>query len=837
MIRILMVLAASLLAAQSYLTTQFDTSIKSPKAFFGYAIGDYYTEHHDVIRYMQYLDSISGDRSQLITYGSTYQRRELVLLIISDASNMTNIDQRIADNAALTNGSAPKSGQVPFVYLSYNVHGNETSSSEAAMVTAYHLLAGQDAETQSFMKNGVMIIDPMMNPDGRQRYITWFQNRVGMNANADMNSVEHDEPWPGGRTNHYMFDLNRDWAFASQKETRHRLKVYHRFKPQVFVDFHEMGSNASYFFFPATKPFNPYYPTQIKKWGVKFGAGNAAEMDKHGRLYYTAEIFDLFYPGYGDSYPSLHGAIGMTYEQSGHSRGGKIATRDDGSVLTLRERAFNHYRTSIATIRTAINGRQELLTDFADFYKKSLQAARNSGIRYFVLDRSAYSADLADALAQHQIDMEYVSRRQQIRSGRQRLTIEAGQVVIPAHQSQYFLIRTLLDDQVAVPDTAFYDISSWSMPRAFNVQVYRTSDRITISKNPPETTPVTFTSSSYGYIFTPNHYRSYGFLHALQSKGIRVRVSSYEIQTAGKTFAPGSIIIVNSRNSRITNLNEILKELVETHHVELTPLSSGLSRSGKDIGSDSNSPIPRIHIAIVTDDPMYSNSVGALWFLFDQKVKQQVSLIPTESLGRTNLDRYSTIIIGNVWSSGRQLQSKLGDGGITHLKNWVQGGGHLIGVAGGAGFLTQNRSKLSSNGFPKSESDNDSETVMNLPYKDRPAYFSKQSFPGAFMETTMDLSHPLAVGIQHPFYVLKTNRIAIERTDRVQHVGWFKPGQILGYAPSSVSKSMKNSAFMTYERSGSGAITTINADPVYRMFTYGTAQLLLNAVYLGNARF
>lgn len=820
--------------------TDLNRNIKSPAEFLNYEIGDYYTQHHNVMNYMKYLNSTHSDMSVFIKYGETNQKRDLNLLIISSKENIKNLNAIKEANVKIAKGQSVSMDIPTIVWLSYNVHGNETSSSEASMLTAYHLLAGTSQSVQDLLANSVVIIDPMMNPDGRERYINWFKNSVGLKANEDINATEHQEPWPGGRSNHYMFDLNRDWAFASQIETQQRLLVYHQFKPHVFVDFHEMGHNSGYFFFPATKPINPILPSTTVKWGKKFGEGNGEMLDRFGSLFYTAEHFDLFYPGYGDSYPSLYGSIGMTYEQSGHSRSGKKVLRNDGSVLTLRERAHNHYKTSIATLTTAVTNKKELIDDFKSFFKSAKTRGAKDDNKYYIIDQSANYKELLKLLAFHDLEIKYVKNSKKVKlDNGKNYQLSVGQAILPIEQAQYVMLRNLFDDQIFIPDTAFYDISSWSIPKAFNVPVYKTSSSIQIQDIKPTQDYLSFAEAKVAYAFTPKNIQSYQFLNEIQKYNVKSRVVSSEIKSSGIHLMPGSVLISKKRNQHIPNLHELLSKEALKYDVEIFPLQKGMSDSGVDLGSGNNLNLKNVRLAILTGESFSSLKVGALWQLFDQKLDIKATMINIDHFNRADLDIYTTLIIAGDYGGGYSINRALGENGIKKLKSWIQDGGHVIGLDNGAKFLTEDISKITSVKVKEQKDDNsNADEIINVPYNKRSEYYSKRSFPGAFFKVDLDFTHPLTVGLSKPFFVLKTNRTALDLNRSFFNIGKFSTANdVLGYAAQEDIDMLKASAFLLHDSMGSGSITLINSDPVFRAFTYGTTQLLLNCVFLGNANY
>jgi hypothetical protein len=820
--------------------TDYQESVQSPAKFLGYNIGDYYTQHHQVLAYFRYLNAAFPKETKLIPYGETYQKRALYTLVISNEQNINRLEDIKAKNREAANASGLAADAPIIVWLGYNVHGNETSSSEAAMLAAYHFLAAKNAEHTKTLSASVIIIDPMMNPDGRERYISFYKNSVGVKPNPDLNSIEHHESWLGGRVNHYGFDLNRDWTWASQVETQARLALYHQFKPHVFVDFHEMYINSAYFFFPAATPINPYLPKSTTKWATAFGNGNAAMMDRYKRLYYTAEEFDLYYPGYGDSYPSLNGSIGMTYEQAGHSLAGKSVYRNDGSELTLAERAYNHYRTSVSTVQTAIANKEGLLNDFANFFKTAKSQARSAGFRQYVIGTEGNYQELLSILAKHDISVSYAKKSQKIKlNNGKSYQLSAGQAVVPVEQAQYILLRNLMDDHLSLPDTAFYDLSSWSLPAASNVPVFRSSDKIDVTTEatfPPQTTAL---APAYGYLFTPSTLAGYKLFHKLQDMSIRLRATSANITANGSTFPAGSVFISSFRNQHIEKLNEKLLATSNAAGVEITAIHSGLTAKGPSLGSDSHPALPTVSIALVTDENINAAQSGSLWYLFDQKIGDTVTRLTLDQLGSVSLSSYSTIILPDDRRGGSRIKRALSESAITALKEWTQAGGNLIGIEGGALALTKDVLKFTSIQQPKvDEKDNEpDERLLHLSYKDRKDFFDKRSFPGAFISTDIDLSHPLTIGLNSPFYVLKTNPSLLTLSESAHNIIRLNTKSIYGYVPEDFYKKANDTALFQVTRFGRGHMMLFNTDPTYRMFTYGSMQLLLNAVYLGNANF
>ncbi|HYC39069.1 MAG TPA: M14 metallopeptidase family protein, partial [Chitinophagaceae bacterium] len=350
--------------------------LKSPDEFLGYSLGTRYTPHWKIVAYFQHVADQLPNMMQLQRYGETNEGRPLLLAFVSSPGTMQNLESVRQRNIELTQNAGTRSsydGYPVIVWLSYNVHGNETSGSEAAMKTLYALVDPANQKTKDWLRSTVVIIDPCLNPDGRDRYVNWFNSVVGKKMNPERAAREHREPWPGGRTNHYNFDLNRDWAWQTQVESRQRAKIYHRWMPQVHVDYHEQGINEPYYFAPAVQPLHEVITQWQRDFQVTIGRNNAKYFDQRGWLYFTKEFFDLFYPSYGDTYPVFNGSIGMTYEQGGGGAGGLGVINDEGDTLTLFDRVEHHFTTSLSTIEVSAQHARRLVSEFHRFFSEGLQ--------------------------------------------------------------------------------------------------------------------------------------------------------------------------------------------------------------------------------------------------------------------------------------------------------------------------------------------------------------------------------------------------------------------------------------------------------------------------------
>ena len=544
----------------------YDLSIQSPKDYLGYDLGTEYTLYADVMSYLRNLAQES-DRVSIHSYGKTHEKRALEYLVITSSSQRGRLEEirknnlRLTDPRTINNRVADKIIQEnPGVYwLSYNVHGNEASSTEAVMQVAYRLAAGQDRETRAIIDNSVVILVPCVNPDGRDRYVYWYKSAQSQVTNADEFDYEHDEPWPGGRTNHYWFDLNRDWVWLVHPESQGRIAAYQHWMPQIHVDYHEMGFNRNYFTMPGTTPRNLMLPDSYEALSDTFGLANIAAFDKHKVMYYTREGFDFFYPGYGSSYPSVMGAIGMLVEQGGHSRGGRAVKTDDGYTLTLRQRIFDHYETSFATLSAAVRNRQTLNQYFHDSFQEKTNKG-NAAAYIFPDNTHNYLYDVMNMLMEHGIEIHQaktdfnVIKAHNYKDGiANRHEFNKGDFVIFTDQPRHLFINTVLQREMEIEDSIMYDMSTWSAPLAYNLEAYWTENkvrmgttRLTEKLNYPS--GLTKKKDPYAYVINWHQRNAPKALAMLWNKGYHVRSARKEFNNGIRDYPRGTLVILIGRN-------------------------------------------------------------------------------------------------------------------------------------------------------------------------------------------------------------------------------------------------------------------------------------------------
>lgn len=837
---------------------EYDSNIHSPADFLGYELGDEFTLHSDVVRYFKYLDEAS-DKMTVHKYGETYEDRGLYYAVITSEENQASIDEIRNQNLSLANPDELSSdernqildNQPVSVWLSYNVHGNEASSSEAAMQTAYRMVAGMDDETEQLRQNAITILDPMINPDGRDRYVFWYKSAKSHILNDDPNDYEHDEIWPGGRTNHYWFDLNRDWTWLVHPESQGRIAAYQKWLPQVHLDLHEQGFNSNYFTMPGTTPYNYELPDEYDKWADVFGRGTIEEFDKHNINYATREAFDFFYPGYGSSYPSIMGGIGMLAEQGGHSRGGRAVETEDGYVLTLRQRIFDHYTNSIATIRTAVNNREGLLNYFSNAFS---QEAKEGDIEAFILPDNSndYTYELVNILLQHGVEVERASEDFSVRDAfsywdgeSSSSSFNSGDFIIKTDQPKHIFINTLFKRQLEIRDSVMYDMSTWSAPLAYNLDASYTnreidvdSERVTEKLAYPS--GVTNADAQYAYVIDWNQRFAPNALSRLWDAGYRVRSAVEPFTFNGTTYSRGSLIVLIGRNyAKKDVIADDMTRIADEVSVQIVGFDTGRMDEGIDLASRDSEPVQKPKVALMVDSPFSSYTAGQLWFLFDRWTDFGISRIRSSALMGLDLNEYDVIVMPGSWGGiGGTIDSTAQE----KLKSWVQGGGTLIATEGTAAFFSKDRSGFTSVELVKDEDEDDEETISGIDpeaytrYEAREDSSGLKRIPGAAFQGMIDDSHPLAFGVGNQIYSLKFSDDAFVPSTDWQTVGYYSkdPESLLvsGYASQENLEKASGQAFAGVAEIGSGKVVFLLDNTQYRMFWVGPARLMQNAVML-----
>ncbi len=818
-------------------------TVMSPDEFFGRPLGATFTRHDEVMSYVRAVDAAS-DRIGVESYGTTTEGRPLTLVIATSSANSARLpaikdglrklgDPRI--DPAQRDVAAMIADLPCVVWLSFNVHGNEASGTEAFLAVLHRLASDGGDDVASWLAHAVIILDPCLNPDGHDRYVNWYRSVAGSVPDVDRATFEHAEPWPTGRFNHWNFDLNRDWAFASQPETRARLPKFTAWSPQVHVDVHEMDPDSTYFFFPANRPINSNFPPMTVKWGKIFGEGNAAAFDAVGAPYFTAEDYDLFYPGYGDSWPSLNGAIGMTYEMAGNGRAGVAMRRDDGRVLTLLERLRHHERATLSTVATAVKRRDELLRDWHDFRRTAVEEGRGGAVRAFILDTET-DPQRADALAANLRLQGIEVQRSKIAWTLPRVkdvygaevvdrTFPAGTYFVSLDQPLKRLAKTLLEPRTDIRELYFYDVSAWSQPLAFGVPCFEVSQPLTVDAEQvgdvvPRPGTLAEGPSPVGWLLDASNSGSVGALASLLRAGVLVRCAQKTFTHSGQVYSRGAFLVRRNENS--SEIEAAIKSAVAAGGF-VRPVASGLSQKGIDLGSASFPSLNQPRVLLVAGRGRDATSFGAARFLLDQIHRIPYSVVTEESLTRRNLARATAV----VFTEGRGITNV---DTRTALREFMSDGGVVVAM-GSSAFGSLGKDSLSD-----VKAFNPERKAASRPVRlteEREEQDRKRQAPGSIFRVELDPAQPLAFGYRGELTAFKSGLSAFDPSGPGTHVGWFADAPpIAGYVNDDDEKQLRGKSYLTVSSVGDGALVLFAEDPNFRGGWHGLSRLFLNSILI-----
>ncbi|RTL59194.1 MAG: zinc carboxypeptidase [Sphingobacteriales bacterium] len=812
--------------------------LQSPEQFLGYKVGTKYTPHWKVVSYFQQVAAASPATVKLEKYGETNEGRPLMLAFIATPENLQRLDDIRKNNLRLTGTLTDKpadENSPAIVWLSYNVHGNEASSTEASMLTLYALVNPAETRTKEWLKNTVVVIDPCINPDGRDRYVNWYNSVVGKNMNVSAISREHSEPWPGGRTNHYNFDLNRDWAWQTQIETQQRMKQYNQWLPQVHVDFHEQGYNQPYYFAPAAEPFHEVITNWQREFQNLIGKNNAKYFDANGWLYFTKERFDLFYPSYGDTYPIYNGAIGMTFEQGG-IRAGLGIINQAGDTLTLVDRATHHFTNSLSTIEVSSANAARLVKEFKKFYTD----ARTNGVgeyKTYVIkatDKSTIGA-LLSLLNKNDIQFSYASKATasgyNYLSGKEEsFNVTNDDIVISAYQPRSTLLRVLFEPKSKISDSATYDITAWSLPYAYGLQTYGCKQKLATTQADVRLDSRQLENNAYAYAVRWNGVSSAKLLGALIQAGVKVRFAENAFAVDGRAYDRGTLIITHTSNKSFEGrLGLLVNNLAAKYGVQAEPVSTGFVDKGNDFGSPAVHIITKPNVVLLTGNGVSSLAAGEIWHFFEQQLDYPISLVNAEEFGRINLADVNVIIMpdGNYKFISDKGQSD-------KLKEWVSKGGKLIALENAAVQLANADwgMKLKKDDDKKDDKKDDYASIKL--FEERERDFLKGNIPGSIYKVELDNTHPLAFGYPKYYYTLKMDDNMGEfMKDGGWNVGVIKKdAQIAGFVGYKLKEKLKDGLLFGVQDMGSGHVVYLLDDIIFRSFWENGKLMLCNAVFL-----
>jgi hypothetical protein len=823
------------------------TQSNSPKEFLGYELGERFTRHHKVVEYFQHI-ATTNDNVKLIKYGETYEKRPLYLAYITAPKNFSRIEELRLNHlktAGVIKGETIE--DIPVVWLSYNVHGNESSSTEASMKTLFALVDPTNENTKKWLENTIVIIDPCINPDGRDRYVNWYNENANSEYNINPDAKEHHEPWPGGRANHYLFDLNRDWAWTTQIESQSRIAVYNKWMPNIHVDFHEQGINNPYYFAPAAEPYHEVITDFQREFQVTIGKNHAKYFDKNGWLYFTKEFFDLLYPSYGDTYPTYNGAIGMTYEQAGNGRAGLGIQTADEDVLTLKDRIAHHYTTGISTIEIASLNAERLKKEFKSYFNKAINKPLGKYKSYVIRgtnDKDKINS-LRTLLDRHQIDYGLSNSTSSVKGFSYKtnknttVKLASNDLIVNTNQPKANLIKALFEPQTKIVDSLTYDITAWALPHSRGLDAYALPSKVAVKKAEPMSVggKLSGIDTPYAYLSKWNSTDDVAFLGYLLKHKIKVRFSQVPFSVEGKSYKAGSLVITRRGNENLgTKFDLTIKEATKKFNREVTGVSTGFVNSGKDFGSSSVTYLKAPKVALLSGRGVSSLSFGSIWHFFEQQIKYPVTVIDTDYFSDVNLNKYDVLILPNG-SYGIVLTKEK----LNNLKEWVKNGGRLIAIDRALSTFADSEEFNLSN-FKDEDEKKENEKAQNalMEKLELEAYDNLERrsvsnlITGSVFNATMDNTHPLGFGFGKQYQTLRLNskRYAYLKEGSNVSVIKSKADQISGFAGTNALENIDRSLVFGVEQKGNGHVVYLVDDPLFRSFWENGKLILCNAVFL-----
>lgn len=821
----------------------YNPDIPTPAEVVGHEVGEWHITHDKLVQYM-YALAESSDRVTIKEYARTYENRPLLLLTITTPENQSNIDQIKENHHKLIDpdqsGELDLSDMPVIVNMGYSVHGNEASGSNASMLSAYHFTAAEGEEIEEILENTVILIDPSLNPDGLNRFATWVNMHKSNTSVSDPDTREFNEVWPGGRTNHYWFDLNRDWMPVVHPESRGRIQMYHEWRPNILTDHHEMGTNSTFFFQPGipsrTQPLTPQLNQDLT---AAIGEYHADLLDEEQRLYYTKESFDDFYYGKGSTYPDVFGTVGILFEQAS-ARG--HAQESENGILEFPFAVKNQFLTSLSTINAAVVLKEDLQDYRRNYYRDVMEEVSDMSTRAIVVG-DAYDTGknfhLADLLSFHNIEMYELNR--DLQADGQEFK-QGHALVIPTEQTEYKFIESLFEKRTEFSDSLFYDVSTWTLSSAFNMDYAElisnqySTDLLGEQIISPEQRrgSVIGGQGQYAYVFEWDEYYAPRTLYRLQDLGLKTRVASkpFEVMTADgpKEFSYGSILVpVGIQDMDSDEIFQAVQSSAQTDGVDVYNIERGLATSGIDLGSPSMNSLEKPSVAILGGRGINNLEVGEIWHLLDQRYEIPLTIIDKQRLNSVDMSRYNVLIMTN----GRY--SDLNSQAASEIKDWVRNGGTLI-LQRSAIEWARGEDLVNLENIDNEEDEN--EEPENLAYADLQNARGAQVVGGSIFNGKLDITHPLGYGYRDEnIQVFRNSTRFLAKSDNPYatplYINKDEPLSS-GYISDENLEEIGNTASVIVSGNGSGRIISFVDNPNFRAFWYGTNKLFANALFFGN---
>ena len=800
----------------------YNPNIPTPKEVIGHEVGEWHVTHDKLVEYMKALSNAS-DRISIEDRGKTYEGRPLLLLTITSPENHQRIDQIREQHINATNNSNVDISDHPIVvYQGFSIHGNEASGSNASLAAAYYLAASMSTETKELLQNTVILFDPSLNPDGLQRFAYWANTNKSKNINPDPYDREYFEVWPRGRTNHYWFDMNRDWLPVQLPESRARITTFHKWLPNILTDHHEMGSNSSFFFQPGipsrTHPLTPQMNQDLTR---EIATYHAKAFDKIGSQYYSEESFDDFYYGKGSTFPDINGAIGILFEQ-GSSRG--HAQETVNGLLTFPFTIRNQYTAAMSTLEAAKKMRVKILEYQQDFYEKARkESSKAKAIAFGDSKDAAKSYHLAEVLKRHQISVHEAKSDFRVNGKNFK---KGYSYVVPMNQKNQRLVKAMFDVRTRFQDSLFYDVSAWTFHHSFGVDY---AENISLNYLGPEIKSLQLNKgvvnqkSDVGYLMPWNEYYTPKALNTILKKGLRAKVSMKNFKNGQTSYDYGTIFIpVQNQKLTSTELYNFLIETANENHLVINGVDTGLN-DGIDLGSNNFRRVSLPKIGMLVGNGINASDPGEIWHLLDQRYDMHVTKLDMIYFNRLDLSKYNVLIVPN----SRELDKK----SVEKLKTWVRNGGTLIGYRNAISWMAKN--KLINVDFVKANID----SIKEVSFEEKSLKNGAQVIGGAIFEAELDRSHPINFGYKNSKIALFRNTTLFMKADKKSYnnpIQYTDTPLLSGYISKENAKAIKNTVPFKVQQLGRGRVIVFTDNTNFRAFWYGTNKLLMNAIFFGD---
>lgn len=811
----------------------YNPDIPLPSEVLGYQVGTWHVRHDQLVNYMKLLAQKS-DRVSVIETGVTHEQRPLLLLTITSPNNHQNVEQIKAKHLkSIATGASTDASDPLILYMGYSVHGNEPSGSNASLLVAYHLAASNSPEVDKLLNENIVLLDPSLNPDGLARFAHWANMHKGQNLVTDPVHREHIEHWPSGRTNHYWFDLNRDWLLLTHPESKARIKQFHAWRPHVLTDFHEMGTNSTYFFQPGVPSRkNPLTPSQNVTLTGALAQFHAKALDADKQLYFTEEGYDDFYYGKGSTYPDAHGSIGILFEQAS-SRG--HAQESINGVVTFPRTIQNQVTTSLSTFAGAMANKAPILAYQKQFYRDTQKLIKDDAISGYLVaqgkDESRFER-MIDILQSHQIELQLVTEDKQLDD----MTFKANKAIfIPLAQTQYRLLQSLFSERQRFADNTFYDVSNWNIGLAFNLPYAAlkpsVSRKLSLSDwQSPKLVDINLVKDEYAYVFEWHDHQAPTLLQSLLEKGVQVRAAGADFRAKtpkGEVdFSKGAIVIPSALKQPKDFLST-LSNYAKQYNINVHTITSGLTTKGIDLGSQQFVKVEKPEVLMVGGTGTSSYEVGEIWHYLDTRLGVSATLWDLSNLNKGSFDRYTHII----FASGQY--NNVDESVLKKIDTWVKKGGVLIGQKSAVSWFAKN--EWIKNKTVSSEALEAAFPMNKLIFADKGALAAKKLVAGAVYKSKIDLSHPLFFGFERDTLPLfKTNNMVLALNDNpFEDIAKYTDKPLMaGYSADEMQALIRNTAAIVAVKRHDGLVIGFVDNVHFRGYWDGTNKLTANALYL-----